>query len=198
MTRVAVVTAGLSQPSASRMLADQLATAVAGKAGETTAETIELRSIATQLANNIVAGFPAGELSQAIETVLGADAVIAVTPIFNASYSGLFKMFFDVLDKDSLTAMPVLIGATGGSARHSLVLEHAIRPLFAYLHATVIPTAVYAATEDWGTAGLADRIDRAATELAAVLSKSAPRRSADPFTGIVPFDQLIGRQAPIS
>ncbi len=81
-----------------------------------------------------------------------ADAVIAVTPVFSASYSGLFKSFFDVLDEDALDGKPVLIGATGGTARHSLVLEHALRPLFAYLRATVVPTAVFAATEDFGGA----------------------------------------------
>ncbi len=65
----------------------------------------------------------------------GADGVIAVTPVFTASYSGLFKSFFDLIDPTALTGTPVLIGATGGTARHSLVLDHALRPLFAYLRA---------------------------------------------------------------
>jgi FMN reductase len=72
--------------------------------------------------------------------------VIAVTPIFSASYSGLFKTFFDVLERGALAGKPVLIAATGGSERHSLALEHAVRPLFAYLRAVVVPTAVYAAS----------------------------------------------------
>ena len=80
-----------------------------------------------------------------------ADALIAVSPIFSGSYSGLFKTFFDVLEPETLAGKPVLIGATGGTARHSLALEHALRPLFSYLHAVVVPTAVYAAPEDWGT-----------------------------------------------
>jgi FMN reductase len=90
--------------------------------------------------------------------------------VFSASYSGLFKSFFDVLDKDALTGKPVLIAATGGTARHSLVLEHALRPLFAYLRAVVVPTGVYAASEDWGGEGLAGRIERAAGELAALMA----------------------------
>ena len=108
----------------------------------------------------------------------GADGLIVVTPIFNASYSGLFKSFFDVLDADALAGKPVLIGATGGTARHSLALEHALRPLFAYLRAVVVPTAVFAATEDWGTGGdgqrARDRIDRAAGELAELVGDRAP------------------------
>jgi FMN reductase len=102
--------------------------------------------------------------------VTSADGLIVVTPVFSASYSGLFKSFFDVLDKDALAGKPVLIAATGGTGRHSLVLEHALRPLFAYLRAVVVPTGVYAASEDWGAEGLAERIERAAGELASLMS----------------------------
>lgn len=104
----------------------------------------------------------------------GADALIVVTPVFSASYSGLFKSFFDVLDKDALAGKPVLIAATGGSARHSLVLDHALRPLFSYLRAVVVPTGVYAASEDWGAEGLDGRIERAAGELVALLPEDRP------------------------
>ena len=104
--------------------------------------------------------------------MLAADGLIAVTPIFSASYSGLFKLFFDLVDRDGFAGKPVLIAATGGTARHSLAVEHAMRPLFAYLNAAVVATGVYAATEDWGRGGddadgsLVERIDRAAGELA--------------------------------
>ncbi len=106
-----------------------------------------------------------GSSTAAIEKVIGADALIAVTPVFSGSYSGLFKSFFDNLDVNALDGKPVLVGATGGSARHSLMLDHAMRPLFSYLHASVVPTGVMAATEDFGTPGLDRRIDRAAAEL---------------------------------
>lgn len=105
-----------------------------------------------------------------------ADGLIVVTPVFAASYSGLFKSFFDVIDPDALSGKPVLIAATGGTARHSLVLEHAVRPLFAYLRAVVVPTAVFAASEDWGsggdeyTDGLPGRVRRAGAELAALMA----------------------------
>ena len=90
-----------------------------------------------------------------------------MTPIFSGSYSGLFKTFFDVLEPGVLAGKPVLIGATGGTARHSLALDYALRPLFSYLRTVVVPTAVFAAPEDWGSdAQLSDRVDRAAGELA--------------------------------
>ena len=135
--------------------------------------TIELRELAHDITNNLLTGFPSAALQPAIDAVTEADGVIAVTPVFSASYSGLFKSFFDVLDPESLIGTPVLIAATGGSARHSLVLEYAMRPLFSYLKATIVPTGVFAATADFGSddAGrsLADRVHRAAAELVALM-----------------------------
>ncbi|MGW3414893.1 FMN reductase [Streptomyces sp. NPDC000888] len=169
--KLVVVSAGLSVPSSTRLLADRLAAATVG---ETSADVqvVELRDLAVEIAHNFTSGFPGPALASAIDAVRAADGLIVVTPVFSASYSGLFKSFFDVLsvsDQDALAGKPVLIAATGGSARHSLVLEHALRPLFSYLRAVVVPTAVYAASEDWGAEGLASRIDRAAGELAGLM-----------------------------
>ncbi|MFE9685964.1 CE1759 family FMN reductase [Streptomyces sp. NPDC006285] len=166
-----VVSAGLSVPSSTRLLGDRLAAAVVGRLPATApaeVEVVELRDLAVEIAQNLTSGFPGPALGAALEAVASADGLIVVTPVFSASYSGLFKSFFDVLDRDALAGKPVLVGATGGSARHSLVLEHAMRPLFAYLRAVVVPTGVYAASEDWGAEGLAERIERAAAELAAL------------------------------
>ena len=155
--RIAVVTAGLSDPSSTRLLADLLgeATRAAVAEGGRTAEieVVELRPLAHAITDALLTGFPTGDLAAAVETVASADAVIAVTPVFSASYSGLFKTFFDILEPNTLDGMPVLIAATAGSARHSLVLDHALRPLFGYLHAVVVPTGVFAASEDWGSTG---------------------------------------------
>src|SRR5882724_4803561 len=155
--RLVVVSAGLSVPSSTRLLADRLAEAVRRQLAEdgrqVEIQVVELRDLAVDLANNLVTGFPSRQLAQTLEKVSAADGLIAVTPVFSASYSGLFKTFFDVIDKDALVGTPVLAAATGGTARHSLALEYALRPLFAYLRAVVVPTAVYAASEDWGGDG---------------------------------------------
>ena len=196
-----VVSAGLSQPSSTRLLADRLSAAVdrhLRAAGiEPQIEVIELRDQAKDLANNLLAGFPSPHLRAALDAVLAADGLIAVTPIFSASYSGLFKLFFDLVERDGFAGKPVLIAATGGTARHSLALEHAMRPLFAYLNAGVVATAVYAATEDWGRSGVAaedslvERIDRAALELSVAMSVRGSAARKDPFADPVPFDQLL-------
>jgi FMN reductase len=194
---IAVVSAGLSQPSSSRLLADKLAAATTEHlAAGTEVTMIELRDLAHDIVNALLTGFPAPALREAIGQVLRADALIAVTPLYSGSYNGLFKSFFDVLDPDALAGKPVLIGATGGTARHSLALEHAIRPLFTYLRAVTVPTAVFAATEDWGAAGgsteaLTTRIDRAGAELAALLGQREPAAEADPYASVTPFEQLL-------
>jgi FMN reductase len=195
--KIAVVTAGLSTPSTSRVLADELAAATGERLGPDTEVTvIELRELGHALVDNLLTGFPPAELQRALTAVTDADGLIAVTPIFSASYSALFKAFFDVLDKDALAGKPVLIGATGGTERHSLALEHAVRPLFGYLRAQVAPTAVYAASGDFGarggdTAGLRERIARAAGEFATLVTSLPRTRPSDPFEDVVPFDQLL-------
>ena len=195
---LAVVSAGLSTPSSTRLLADRLATATVAALRERGEDAVvELREHARDLADAFVTGFPNAALRSAIGTVTGADAVIAVTPVFTASYSGLFKSFVDVLEEDALTGKPVLLAATAGTARHSLVLEHAMRPLFAHLRAGTVPTAVFAAPEDWAggdgtSAELSRRITRAAGELADVVTgRPASARPADPFADVPSFEDLL-------
>ena len=189
MTTLAVVQAGLGSPSSTQLLATRLAEAVQRLVPGLEVRTVHLRDVARDIADNLVTGFPGARLREVVESVVGADALIAVTPTFNASYSGLFKSFVDVLEPESLAGKPVLIAATGGTERHSLVLDHALRPLFAYLRAVVVPTGVYAASSDWGADGLPGRVDRAAGELADLLVGRAPAKPAN--DGFVPFDQLL-------
>jgi FMN reductase len=203
MTRhLVVVSAGLGTPSSTRLLADRLAGSAARAleaAGETVeVDLIELRPLAHALADTMLTGFASGELAQALQQVRRADALIAVTPVFSASYTGLFKSFFDVLEPESLDGTPVLVAATAGTARHSLVLDHALRPLFSYLRALVVPTGVFAATEDFGSTAagsLDERIARAATELAAFVtgtSRSSARTLDDELQSL-PFEELLRR-----
>jgi FMN reductase len=202
--KLVVVSAGLSVPSSTRLLGDRLATAVSGRApaeAPVEVQVVELRDLAVEIAHNLTNGFPGPALGAALDAVASADGLIVVTPVFSASYSGLFKSFFDVLDRDALAGTPVLVAATGGTARHSLVLEHALRPLFAYLRAVVVPTGVYAASEDWGAEGLAERIERAAGELAGLMHPALPaaRRTGPVRPGgfeVIPFEQQLAALRP--
>ncbi|SCF25759.1 FMN reductase [Micromonospora viridifaciens] len=207
MTRrtLAVVSAGLGQPSSTRLLADQLAAAardeLVRRGAEVELRPVDLREHAHDVVNHMLTGFPPAALREALDTVASADGLVAVTPIFNASYNGLFKSFFDVVEKEALADRPVLIGATGGTARHSLALEHAVRPMFAYLRAVVVPTAVFAAPEDWSGEGvegaLRARIRRAGAELAEQVDRRPTAAGpADPFALTTSFEDLLAGRDP--
>ena len=186
--KITVVSSGLSQPSSTRLLADRISTATVaalqGKGITAEVTVIELRDLAQDITNNLLTGFAPPKLEAAITSVTESDGLIAVTPIFTTSYSGLFKSFVDVLDPQSIHGLPVLLGATGGTERHSLAIDYAMRPLFTYLHAVPVSTGVYAASSDWGSAedALPGRIDRAASELASlVVASERSQHIRDPF-----------------
>ncbi|WP_018023931.1 FMN reductase [Corynebacterium ulceribovis] len=216
MRQLTVISAGLGTPSSTRNLANQLAqattAAVTARGEELSITHIELRDLAVDLANAMTGGgLGSKKLDDAKRSVSQADGMIVVTPVFAASYSGLFKMFFDTLDPDAINGMPVLIAATAGTERHSLVLDFALRPLFSYLRAVVLPTGVFAATADFSSTELAGRVARAASELAQQLvsetgavgglsgigADGSPvltrqrKNGVDPEEEVTPFSQLL-------
>ncbi len=200
--RIVVVSAGLSTPSSTRQLADRLAADAVGilreRDFEVEVQTFELRDLAHDITNHLLMGFAPPKLQEALDAVSTADGLIAVTPIFTTSYAGLFKSFIDVIDPQALTDLPVLLGATGGTPRHSLAIDYAMRPLFTYLHAIPVTTGVYAATGDWGGGGdgvrsLPDRIFRGAKEFADLVERTDRSELVnDPFALDRPFGHLIG------
>ncbi len=214
--RLVVVSGGLRHPSATRLLADRLAGTtqreLAGRGTDVAVELVELREHAHEVTNLLLTGFASGSLTRVIDAIATADGLIAVTPIFKASYTGVFKSFFDGMPDESLVDKPVLLAASGGTARHSLALEYAVRPLFAYLRANVVPTSVYAAPEDWATSdgadadeeavadeapryadpGLQTRIKQAAAELATLIEGYQAPPPFDPFALGASFEDLLG------
>ncbi len=192
---VTVLNAGLRVPSSSRLLSERIADAVRDRLPGADLEIVDLRDHAHPMMDALLTGFPTGVLADVLERVAASDALVVVTPTFQATYSGLFKTFVDLVDKDALRGTPVLLAATGGSERHSLMIDHALRPLFAYLGAEPLATGIFAATSDFGGGeGLQPRIDRAAGELADRLGGSRPEGDrAVSDAEIVPFEQLLRR-----
>ncbi len=197
--RITVLTAGLGVPSSSRLLADQMAAAVERRLGSAgiaaTVNVVELRDHAVEIANNFVTGFAAPRLAGVIAGVEESDGIIAVSPVFSASYSGLFKSFIDVLAPGALEGKAVLLGATAGTDRHQMVLDFAMRPLFVYLRTRIAATAVFAGPQDWGNADdggspLSARVDRAAAEFARLLQDGGSGRKPAPPASL-PFEQLL-------
>ena len=180
--KIVAISAGMSDASTTRMLADRIAAAAQIRIDGATVEVVSLRELAHDITDATLTGFASPRLQHVYDSVTAADALIAVTPVFKASYTGLFKSFFDALDNDALIGKPVIVAATGGTARHSLAIDFAMRPLFAHMQSLVMPTGIFASPHDWGTEGtnaLAVRIDRAAAELASVLAGARTGRSAD-------------------
>ncbi len=199
---IVVLSGGVSQPSSTRLLADRLAEATVAEltARGVTAqvEVVELRGLAHDVVDMTLTGYARPDLAAAQRALTAADGVIAVSPVFTASFAGLFKSFVDVLEPGTLDGTPVLLGATGGTSRHSLVLEHALRPLFAYLHADVVPTSVFAATDDWADDGTDDvkplpmRVRRAGVELAVRVAAREPVARGGLYDGVPSFEDLLG------
>lgn len=196
--RVVVLSAALSESSTTTMLGERLAAAsVRASSEELEVVTIELRDYFAEIAQAF-GSFAPERLREVFEQVAAADGVIALTPIYNTSYSGLFKSFFDVLPEDSLRGTPVLIGATGGTPRHSLALDYAVRPMLSYLKAEVLTTTVFAATEDWGTAAddvrpLPERIELAGARLADAISARPVKHAVDEFEATPSFAEMLSQ-----
>lgn len=216
-----VVAAGTSVPSSTRMLADQLTKAtrdsLARHGRDVSVTVLEVRELAHEVVDATFTRFPGERLAAALAEIGRADGVIAVTPTYNQSYSGLFKALFDVIEPGTLAGVPTALGATGGTARHSLAIDYALRPMFAYLKADVVPTTVFAASEDFGAVttaadenSLASRAARVGTELADYMLRfagvtagavaptradggSGRRSDDDEFADFVPMGDLLGR-----
>ncbi|MGX5692335.1 CE1759 family FMN reductase [Dermacoccus abyssi] len=173
--RLAVISGGLSEESSTHRLAQLLCDAVVESAreqgGEVVVQRIDLRALAHDITTASLTRFAPPALADAYEVLGAADAVVAVTPTYKASFTGLFKSFWDATADGVLSGVPVIVGATGGSTRHSLVTDTALRPLFAYMKALVMPTAVYASPDEWDGRGLEARASEAADELTQQLER---------------------------
>ncbi len=181
--RLAVVSAGTGDPSATRLLADRAAertAALAASRGITvTGSVIELREISTDISTALISQLITPKLQQAITALGEADGIIASTPVYKAGPSGLFTSFFHVLDNDLLIGKPVVLAATAGTARHALVADDQMRPLFAYMRAMTVPTSLFAAPEDWADPALNKRVNRAALELVLLMESGFARKIKD-------------------
>jgi FMN reductase len=175
-----VVSAGTSDPSSTRLLADQAAQRVAalaaGHGHDVTVSVLELREISADITTALTSQLVTPRLRNAIDVLAGADGIIAAAPVYKAGASGLFTSFFHVLDNDLLIGKPVVLAATAGTARHALVVDDQMRSLFAFLRTLVVPTSLFAAPEDWADTDLAKRVDRAAFELVLLMESGFARK----------------------
>jgi FMN reductase len=184
--QLVVVSAGTGDPSSTRLLADRTAASAVSWAAELAARHgkemqvnvtgIDLREMSADISTALTSQLVSPKLGKAVTALAEADGVIASTPVYKAGPSGLFTSFFQVLDNDLLIGKPVVLAATAGTARHALVADDQMRSQFAYLRTLTVPTALFAAPEDWSDPALKTRIDRAALELVLLMESGFARQ----------------------
>lgn len=172
---ITVLSAGVSDPSSTRLLANQASTKVRQlleeQNNQVSIEVIELRGFAAEITAGITTGLISEKLSKVFDTIAASDGIIVSTPVYKAGISGLLKSFVDLWENDLVIAKPVMLLATAGTPRHALVVDEQMRSLFAYLRALIVPTSVFAASDDWNTTDLTSRVTRAAQEFAVLVEQ---------------------------
>lgn len=146
--KLVAVSGGLGRPSRAAALASAIAAEIAATTGVET-HSISVADLVPDLAGVISTKDAPASVSDAVRAIETADALIVATPVYRGSYTGLFKHLFDLVDHEALIGKPVLLAATGGSERHSLVIDHQLRPLFAFFQALTLPLGVYASDKDF-------------------------------------------------
>jgi FMN reductase len=158
-----------SRPSRTRNMVEAITTTAGKRIGATTT-IYDLNEIHPSLGSTLEPSKAPPDLVELIEAITNADALIVGSPVYKGTYTGLFKHLFDLIEPKALKDKPVVLSATGGSERHALVLDHGLRPLFAFFSADIVATGVYATESDFtdyqpSSAALLSRIDRVALEL---------------------------------
>lgn len=177
------VSGSLHSPSKTTVLASEILDAFAGalRDGGIEVEThlIELSEVGRAFSGALRRDELGPDAEAAIRRIESATLLIVASPVYRASFTGLFKHVFDFVGQYSLIDKPVLLAATGGSDRHALIIEHQFRPLFSFFQALTLPIGVYASDADFvdyriESDALRDRIGQAASRGVPVVRGTLP------------------------
>lgn len=145
---IVAVSGGLNTPSKTESLVQNILDELA-QATPINVHFIKLSEIGPLLSGAIYRNQLPERVQNDLAAIEAADALIVGTPVYRASFTGLFKHLFDFVEQTALVDVPVLLAASGGSDRHALVLEHQLRPLFSFFQAQTLPIGVYATDKDF-------------------------------------------------
>lgn len=163
--RVVALSGGLQRPSRTLVLVEHIIQGLA-RALPIESRVVELGPLIPQFAPVLWRSKLPTEAEEALVAVESADLLIAASPIFRGTYSGLFKHFFDLVGQDALIDKLVLLAATGGSERHALAIDHQLRPLFSFFQSHTLPIGVYGTDRDFENYQLSSEALRARIDLA--------------------------------
>ena len=178
--RVVAVSGSLTDPSRTTALVEAIAAAFGGVIATET-HVIKLNHLGPHLGGALSRKELPDVAEAELQRIEAADLLIVATPVYRASFTGLFKYLFDFVDQYALVDTPVLLSATGGSDRHALIIEHQLRPLFAFFQSLVLPLGVYAQDADFENykitnEQLTERIEKAVTRALPLVKSSFAER----------------------
>jgi len=181
--KVVGVSGSLHEPSKTSALVEALIAAV-GRRVPVDAQLIEIAKLGPSLAGSLQRSDLPENVEQALLDIEGADLLIVASPVYRASFTGLFKHLFDFVDQYALVGQPVLLGATGGGERHALIIEHQLRPLFGFFQSLTLPLGVYASTSDFDGYRLREgsveqRIEQAVSRGLPLIEQAAQQRVSE-------------------
>ena len=181
--RIVGVSGSLREPSKTTALVREL---IDGVAAREPAETrlIEVATLGPLFAGALRREDLQPEVEDALRAIETADLLIVASPVYRASFTGLFKHLFDFVGQYALVGTPVLLAATGGGERHALILEHQMRPLFGFFQAQTLPVGVYASDTDFDGYELTSeavkrRIDQAVARSLPLVTQAAGQRVSE-------------------
>ena len=181
--KVVGVSGSLHTPSKTSTLVSAIIDAV-GRQARIESQLIELAQIGPSLAGALRRDELAPDVAEALRAIEGADLLVVASPVYRASFTGLFKHLFDFVDQYALVGQPVLLAATGGGERHALIIEHQLRPLFGFFQAITLPLGVYASTADFDgyelrSAAAQQRIEQAVTRGLPLIEQAAQLQTSE-------------------
>jgi len=180
--KVVAVSGSLHTPSKTTALVQEILASL-GASIDIDAHLIEISAIGPEFAGALTRDQLPDSVEQELLRVESADLLIVASPVYRASFTGLFKHFFDFVGQYALVDTPVLLVATGGTDRHALILEHQFRPLFGFFQALTLPIGVYANNSDFenhkvSSIQLHERIDLAIARALPLIQRSVVETAA--------------------
>jgi FMN reductase len=197
LVKTVIVSGSASAPSRTLTLAQNILAAV-GSHVDIEPHLVDIAAIGSDLGRALARSELSPAAERALQLVEGADILIAATPVYRGSYTGHFKHLFDLIDQDALVDVPVILAATGGGEKHCLVIEHQLRPLFAFLQAFAVPVGIYASHNDFHEAGISSEIVRGRVALAARQAAQLARPPHGNSTGLLGSPGISTPRASLS
>lgn len=176
--RIAGLAGSISLPSKTRALVELAVAKVSTRFGAQ-AVVHDLTDLQPSLGQAVCIEDLEPRARLALDAILAADALVIGSPVYKGSYSGIFKHLIDLIDPAALIGKPILLTATGGGDKHALVIEHQLRPLFAFFEAATLPTGIYAGAADFrdgqpASPALLQRLDRGIEQFRPFFPHAAP------------------------